>query len=489
GATLLSIGFARRITRPLDDLRQGAIAIGQGDLDHVIQVRTGDEIEDLAHQFNQMAQELKSSQAEIRVHAQELEQRVADRTHDLERRATLLATAADMGRVAASILDPVQLTRQVVDLVGERFDLYYVGLFLVAAGPDGEYAVLDAGTGEPGRLMKEQGHRLLVGGTSMVGMACATGQARIALDVGQERVRFDNPHLPLTRSEIALPLIVGEHILGALDAQSTRPGAFSQEDIAVLQLVADQVAVAVENARIFSHEAGVLEATSPIYRASRRLTTALTTDEVSTAIIDSVAETGADGCVIVEFEFTSAGEPEALLYRGVWRRDRAPQFKPGLRLPISASPFPLDMVETFWTVADTEQDETLPESARQVFENTDARALVNIPLRAAGRTFGQVVVLRNTPGTFPDTDLRLYETLSGQASVALERARLLEETRRRADEETALRTISDRIAQAIDIDAVLYSAVEGLTQALHATGAYMDLGAVPAAEGLSREEP
>ncbi len=112
--------------------------------------------------------------------------------------------------------------------------------------------MLEAGTGEAGRQMKEAGHRLEVGGMSMVGAACARREARIALDVGDEAVRFDNPLLPDTRSEMALPLIAGDRVLGALDVQSTEPAAFSQEDIAVLQLVADQVAVAIANARLFA---------------------------------------------------------------------------------------------------------------------------------------------------------------------------------------------------------------------------------------------
>ncbi len=345
-ATVLTDLFARRLVRPLLQLQEGAAAIGRGELDQRIEIQTGDEIEDLARQFNQMAAALQTSRAEIEAHARELEQRVADRTRDLQHRAVLLATVAEVGRAAASILELEPLIDRVVDLVRERFDLYYVGLFLL--DETGRYAVLKAGTGEAGRLMKEQAYRLPVGGHSMVGTACAQRQARIALDVGEEPTRFDNPLLPKTRSEMALPLVVGERVLGALDVQSAQPAAFSEEDIAILQLVADQVAVAVDNARKFSEEAALLEATSPLYRASRRLTTAMTTDQVAQAILESVAETGADGCVVVEFEFSPAGEPEALLYRGVWRRDREPQFRAGMRVPIAESPFPWEMVHNFY---------------------------------------------------------------------------------------------------------------------------------------------
>ncbi len=473
-ATVLTDLFARRLVRPLLQLQEGAAAIGRGELDQRIEIQTGDEIEDLARQFNQMAAALQTSRAEIEAHARELEQRVADRTRDLQHRAVLLATVAEVGRAAASILELEPLIDRVVDLVRERFDLYYVGLFLL--DETGRYAVLKAGTGEAGRLMKEQAYRLTVGGHSMVGTACAQRQARIALDVGEEPTRFDNPLLPKTRSEMALPLVVGERVLGALDVQSAQPAAFSEEDIAILQLVADQVAVAVDNARKFSEEAALLEATSPLYRASRRLTTAMTTDQVAQAILESVAETGADGCVVVEFEFSPAGEPEALLYRGVWRRDREPQFRAGMRVPIAESPFPWEMVHNFWTVADVERDGHLPPSAREVFMATGVKALANIPLRRGERAFGQVVVLRATAGPFSGPAVRLYETLSDQASVALERAHLHELTQQRAEEEATLRAISDRIAQAVDVETVLRSTVEGLSQALAASGVYVELG-------------
>ena len=197
----------------------------------------------------------------------------------------------------------------------------------------------------------------------------------------------------------------------------------------------------------------------------------------------SVAETEADGCVVVEFEFSPTGEPEALLYLGVWRRDREPQFRPGMRLSIAESPFPMEMVSTFWAVADAERDERLPPSARAVFEATEARALVNIPLRSGEKVFGQVVVLRTAPGPFSDAALRLYETLSDQASVALERARLLGIARRRAEREATLRVISDRLAQAMDTETVLHSTAGGLSEALQAAGVFIELGPSLATEG------
>jgi PAS domain S-box-containing protein len=175
---------------------------------------------------------------------------------DLARRSNQLQTAAEVSRAASSILNPDELIRQVVNLVRERFDLYYAGLFLVDqtgewTGEAGRWAVLRAGTGEAGRIQLERGHKLEIGGGSMVGWCVANKQARIALDVGEEAVRFENPLLPETRSEMALPLIVRGQVIGAMTVQSVQEAAFSDEDVAVLQTMADQLAIAIENARLF----------------------------------------------------------------------------------------------------------------------------------------------------------------------------------------------------------------------------------------------
>jgi GAF domain-containing protein len=278
---------------------------------------------------------------------------------------------------------------------------------------------------------------------------------------------------------MTLPLTVGNQILGVLNVQSTEGAAFDEDDVRILQSMANQVAVAIENARRVSDEATLLEATSPIYRASRRLTTATTTNEVADAIITSVADTGADGCLVVEFEFSPTGEPETLLYLGVWRRDREPQFRPGLRLPVAESPFPFEMISTLLIVPDVEQDERLPRSARQVFLETDARALVNIPLRSADRAIGQVVVFRAVPGPIPEGALRLYEVLSGQAAVALERARLIEEAQERAQREQMARQMIDHIRRSVDMEQALSVTARELSEAIDVSHVSIELSLEP----------
>ena len=174
---------------------------------------------------------------------------------EAEHRAIWSQTAAEVSRAAGTVLKMEELLQRVVNLVQTRFELYYAGLFLVAQGASGDgesgnWAVLRVGTGEAGQQMVEQGHKLEIGGESMIGQCVATKQPRIAMDVGEEAVRFANPFLPDTRTELALPLISRGQALGALTIQSQLPAAFSMDDIAVLQTMADQLAITIDNANL-----------------------------------------------------------------------------------------------------------------------------------------------------------------------------------------------------------------------------------------------
>ncbi len=195
---------------------------------------------------------LQESLEETQTLSQELENEHANlerRSQDLERRLNQIRTAAEISRTLGTILDPQALLQTVADMVKSRFNLYYVGVFL--SDENKKYAQLAAGTGEAGAKMIEERHQLMIGGSSMVGWATFHGQPRISLDVDQESIRFKNPHLPLTRSELALPLAIGSQISGAFSIQSTEANAFDNDDIAILQSIADSLAIALENARLF----------------------------------------------------------------------------------------------------------------------------------------------------------------------------------------------------------------------------------------------
>ena len=181
---------------------------------------------------------------ELRNHAKLLEQDVAERTRDLERRSVQVQAAATVARDATSAQELDDLLNNAVNLVRKRFGFYHAGLFLL--DEEREYAILKAATGEAGRQMLERQHKLKVGEVGVVGYATGTGQPRIALDVDADAMHFKNPLLPKTRSEMALPLKVNDQVIGALDVQSTQGAAFDDEDAAVLQTMADQLAVAIE---------------------------------------------------------------------------------------------------------------------------------------------------------------------------------------------------------------------------------------------------
>jgi GAF domain-containing protein len=186
-----------------------------------------------------------------------LESRVQARTNQL-------TAVNEVGRVASSILNPEELALRVANLITEQFGYYYAAIFLV--DESGQDAWLHSATGEAGRVLKENRHHLRVGGNSMVGMAISTAKPRVALDVGAEPVRFENPLLPYTRSEIAVPLTLGEQVLGALDVQSTKAGAFGPQEIETLQAMANQLAIAIENARLFESAEKSLEEMQSVQR-------------------------------------------------------------------------------------------------------------------------------------------------------------------------------------------------------------------------------
>ncbi len=166
-----------------------------------------------------------------------------------QRRAHQLATAAEVSQAATAMLDTQALIARVSELLRERFNMYFVALYLI--DETGRWAVLRYATGKVGAEMVASSHRLEIGEHSMVGWAISYRQPRIALLAELDPVRYANPLLPDTRSEVVLPLMVGETVLGALDVQSSQPSSFTAADISILQTMAGQVAVALQNARLY----------------------------------------------------------------------------------------------------------------------------------------------------------------------------------------------------------------------------------------------
>ncbi len=239
-----------RIAVPLARLRAGVEDIRQGQLDRSVLIDTRDEFGELASALNMMTAEVRQARRQQDEYARTLEQQVADRTREVERRANQVATGAALGRAITSLLNIDELIVRIVDLIRERYGFYYVALFLIEA--EGRRAVLQYGTGEPGRVLKAHDHQLPIGGQSIVGWVCAQQTARVARDVSADAMHLFNPLLPETRAELALPLQLGERFLGVLDLQSAKLADFDSDEVTALQALADQVAIALENARLYS---------------------------------------------------------------------------------------------------------------------------------------------------------------------------------------------------------------------------------------------
>ncbi len=415
-----SAGFfaVSQIVRPIQALAQVAHVIQAGDLSQRVTVTRHDEIGNLAEAFNSMTDQLQQTLAG-------LEQRVAERTREVERRAGQITAAAEVSRAASQVLDPDELLRQVVELIRKRFDLYYAAVFLVDANsePGGrrQQAVLHAGTGEAGQLMLGHGHKLPVGETSMVGWACAHKEARIALDVGKEAVRFANPLLPLTRSEMALPLRVGDRVIGALDIQSTLPQAFDKDAITALQGMSDQIAVALENARLFQQSQSSLK---EVERVNRLLT--------QQGWETFLRSTGTD---FAEFH-----------------RPDVPALTPD------------------------EIEQRIRCLARGPRGSSGRENTVSIPLRVRRQVIGTLVVERGAgQPEWSATDLGVLEEMAAQAAQALESARLFEDAGRTAARERLLNTVTTRIRNTVTLDGVLNSAVREISALTGASYAAIDL--------------
>ncbi len=243
-AVVSSLGYVLtdRIVSPLEELTAAATDIAGGNLNRHIDIQREDEIGVLAGAFGNMT-------ARLRELINTLEERVHQRTQALARRGTQLRTAIEVSKTTSTTLDTTALLQQAVDLIKDQFGYYYVGLFLVDEAY--QWAVLKSGTGEAGKQQLADNHRLKIDETSMVGWSIVNRKPRISGQVAAESVRFENPYLTETRSEMALPLISRSQVLGALTIQSAEENAFSQEDIDVLQTVADQIANALQNSRLF----------------------------------------------------------------------------------------------------------------------------------------------------------------------------------------------------------------------------------------------
>lgn len=373
----------------------------------------------------------------------------------LQKHTLQLQTAALISQAAASVLDPDELMQQAVSLIRERFDLYYVGLFLIDESE--QWVTLQAGTGEAGRQMLAQGYRLEVGDASTVGWCTANAQVRITPSLspsqaeGMKEGRGTlhgsfvevHPLLPKTRSEMAMPLQSRGQVIGALDVQSAEREAFSQEDISVLQTVANQVAVAIDNAHLFSETQAKLE---EIEARQKRHVREQWADFLSAQAVPSYERT--------QTGVTPLGDA----------------IMPGGDSETSSS-----SVETLSRAVGQAmaQQEIVVQSGTG---NGAGQTTLVVPINLRGEVLGALGLHEMEDGRqWTDDEITLIETVADQMALAIENARLLEETRRRAERERVITDLSTQIRASTEVDTILRTAIRELGQALRASDGLIQL--------------
>ncbi len=299
--TITITAFAtNRMLRPLASLAEFAKRISQGEWLYRVPEDRDDELGAVAEALNQMAQEISGMYHSLEV-------RVNERTKQIR-------TASEVARAVTSVTALDDLLRRAVELIKDQFGYYHVSIFLFDR--TGKYAILREATGEIGEALKARGHRLAVGSESVIGWVTANNQPRIASNVSEDPIHFKNEFLPQTQAEAAVPLRVADEVLGALDVQSTEVDAFDEEDIEVLQTLADQLSAAIQNARL---------AQVSVAAADRaRLISDITTELSGLMEVDEVLRTAAHSL------HAALGQPEVLVKLAV-ERDGAggePRFAP-----------------------------------------------------------------------------------------------------------------------------------------------------------------
>lgn len=399
--------LARSLTSPIISLAKVANRISQGDLDARADINSTDEIGVLALSFNTMANRLQSTLIG-------LEQRVEDRTADLQRRTLELETIAAVTREISIIRDVDTLLKVSVELIRDRFKYYHVGIFLI--DERGEFAILRAASGAAAERLLGENYKLRVGQIGAVGNATRTGQAHITTDVSS----FNNSLLPETQSEIALPLRSHNITIGVIDIHAKTVDEFSEKDVRIFQTLADQLAAAIENAQLSQRIEGSLTALTTANR--------MQTQQVWRSALEKRERT--------------AYEYDGLQIRAV------PQHLPDQLLQQLENGKPI-VVENNGN------------------GNGHNKTTLLVPLTVLGQVIGVIGLEQEDPNhTWTDEELAIAQAAATRAGLTLENARLLEESQRRAVKERAIFESTARIGSALNIENILQTTVEELEKVL-----------------------
>ncbi|MDQ2691106.1 MAG: GAF domain-containing protein [Chloroflexota bacterium] len=409
-AVAISLGLGNLIAMPILRLSQVASQIAAGDLSAQATAMTKDEIGILASSFNTMTSRLHETldALEDKVQARTAELQAANERN--ERRARQFESIAEVARTISSTGELDVLLPKITRVISREFGFYHVGIFLLDTAK--EYAVLSAANSDGGQTMLGRGHRLKVGETGIVGYVTGTGIPRVALDTGADAAFFNNPYLPETRSEMALPLRAGTEIIGALDVQSTAANAFSQEDITILSSLADHVSIAIQNARQFEQTRQALSEAEALAK-----------------------------------QFVQSG----------WQQFTGNKNLLGVRHSGARS-----------TLLYGKNGNTKADPSRQEEPNrTISRgATLSLPIELRGTVIGFVEARSPDNRPWDQDELDIVKAIIERSAIAMENARLLEESQRLASKEAKIGEVTARISSSINMRSVLQAAVEELGRAL-----------------------
>jgi len=372
------------------------------------------EVNLLIENFNTLLNALQTNEERLRQQAAALTEQNAEiqQTVDLlEKRSGQLEIIAEIVKAITTIENLQNLLPRLTATISERLGFYHVGIFLL--DENREYAVLRAANSPGGQRMLARGHKLKVGQTGIVGYVTAVGAPRIALDVGADAVYFDNPDLPQTRSEIAVPLIIGEQVIGALDVQSEQPNAFQPADVSLLKTLADQIAVAIQNARTYETMQELLEKSQYLTGSSL---------ESAWRLLQS--------------------EGAQIGYR-VSADGIAPLLRPWM------TPYNRKAIVEKTTVTESGINATLV-----------------VPIRLRGEVVGVLDIHTRSEHEWDEDEVDIAEAVAERLSLALETSLLLKATQRRAEIERLTTDIAGKITASTQIDAILRTAAEELSRAL-----------------------
>jgi len=369
--------------------------------------------------------------------------------------ALQLQTAAEIARDISGSLNLDELLLRAVNLIHDRFSFYHAGIFLLDLR--GEYAVIREATGDAGVQMKRLGHKLGVGSKSIVGYVSSRGESLVVNDTLKDTTYYANPILPDTRSEAAIPLKVGERILGVLDVQSIQPYAFKEENLRTLEILADQLAVAVVNTELFSE--------TQEHLSQQRLLHHITTSAASGVTLEDALETSVKG-----LQVTLGGDRVSILLLDKQHKTLEMRASMGYSEEAANIRVPIETGITGWVITHRKplRVDDVTKDARYIAVSENTRSELALPLIYRNELLGVLNVESEQVAAYTENDEEMLGTLAGSLAAVIANARLVAQIRSQAERERLLYEVTSKIRRSTDMQTILATTASELTMAIGA---------------------